>query len=780
MAGKAGMATGTEVARISVKVSPDTRQFRRDLKSDLEAIERSVTAKIDVEPDMRGFRREVASRTKGMRTSVKVDAVIDRNFFSQLSEKLQSLQAPTLGGGGVGLAVGVAGALALAAPLMGIITSAVLTLPGLLAAITAPIAAITLGMDGIKKAAEPIKSQFEDLKSVMSDAAETAFTPVLQHLADTVFPMLENQLPSVTQGLADMAQGVSNAFADPANAVKFEATIKRLGDMLSGIQPGFQSMTGGLIGLADQLSMKFPGITEWFNTTMASFDQWVAKLSADGTFGRAFDGLGDTLTIIGDAIVGMAGKGLDFMQDPEKVQSFATGLDAVGDAMVGIVESSNDFFGAIQKIKDNDWSFGDLFQGEAMTDGQGGGGLLYLDENGEVIRRDVEAIKESLSSIGPTAAEQKAALDNLFSPPAVSTQTGTNPFQDMLSTLETLPTEAPALPVPDTAAAEAKVTEYQGFVDSVTQQVRGSLSAATEGESLPAPDFTTFKAAWEELPEMVTTASQSMINEAAKVPPGMANSLAGMGGIGSAAGTALMGGILSGLQAGEAGVISYASGIADRIAAVKGPLPYDRVVLEPAGEALMEGLGKGMEHGFAPVLDQAKGLAGQIAEAFSNGGDPTSLLNGLDKGEIDRMEKVLALEEKRLASQSRALDYQAKVSGDDSLKSRADDIRLLKDQIGLQQDMLGLTQDYSDTLGDVSGGDNPLVDAASELLGAPVDFAKATAGQFMQDLGISGDGLISKGITEGIQYLFQIGSVDEALSIKDREDSKRARASVGR
>ncbi|KRD08567.1 hypothetical protein ASE48_08345 [Mycobacterium sp. Root265] len=795
------MSTGTEVARISVKVSPDTRQFRRDLKSDLEEIERSVSGDVEVKVHlgagqaMADFRRLLAQMRREGAKGVRINAELsvdddtdnrksngagasEKNIFSRISDKLEKL-TPSFGSGinaTAGLTA-IVGILAVAAPLMGLLTAGILALPGLISAVVTPVGAIALGLDGIKKAATDagligeggdgkttLGENLKEIQKSVSDVFEKGLKPSFENIKNAI-PQILGPMDGVAQGLSDMFKGFTDAVVDPDSIAGIQQTIKNIGDSMTIAAPGVRDFTEGMIDLATAFSEKMPAVAQWFNGAGQSFTNWVDKISTDGSLSSSFDALGRSLKAIAEAVGDMAGKSIEFLKNPENVEKVVGAFEKLAGIFVKVVEFSDALYKADKAFRDF-WTGGD--QPVQATSEERIKGL------NDMFPEIASGAQGAADAIGQVAT----AVENVPSP------TG-SPLGDLLGGAQAgAPADAAgaqiAVPEIDTAAAEAKVTEYQSFVDSVSQNVRGSLEQATSGQSLPAPDFSAFKAAWEELPEMVTTAGQTMVNESAKIPQGIANGLSGMDGIGTAAGTALMTGILNGLQAGEAGVISYASGIADRIAAVKGPLPYDRVVLKPAGEALMQGLGKGMEEGFAPVLDQAKGLAGQIAEAFSNGGDPTSLLNGLDKGEIDRMEKVLALEEKRLANQAKALDYQAKATGNDALKARADELRLQKDQIGLQQDMLGLTQDYADEYGSISGGDDPLVKAASGLMSAPVDFAKATAGQFMSDLGISGDGLISKGITEGIQYLFQIGSVDEALSIKDREDSKRTRASAGR
>lgn len=82
--------------------------------------------------------------------------------------------------------------------------------------------------------------------------------------------------------------------------------------------------------------------------------------------------------------------------------------------------------------------------------------------------------------------------------------------------------------------------------------------------------------------------------------------------------------IISGLKAGMSGamgsLLGFVGTIAGQIAAHKGPLSYDKVVLTPAGQALMSGLHAGLRTGLTPVLAYAGTVAGQIHDAMLSSG----------------------------------------------------------------------------------------------------------------------------------------------------------------
>lgn len=713
MASKAGMATGVEVARISVKVSPDTKEFRRELKRDLEKIEHSMRAQIDVEPDMDRFRSKVNAGTKGLRATVHVD--VDRNSLSQVQDSLsklkpQKMQLPIGGGipgGPYSMAAAGAAALSLAAPALGLITTSLLTLPGLIAAVAVPVAALTLGMDGLKKAAERLKAPFEDLKASMSSAVESQFSPVFDKLG-AILPTLKSALPRVTQGMADIAQSFADTVTSSAGMEKINRTIENIGTALSNAAPGVGAFTDGLMTLVEKFSAKLPAISTWFNDLGGSFKSWVDKItavdSADGTsrFDRAMKYLGDSLREVVGLVKDLAGQGLNFMADPEfgkKTQEFLNGIRTfITDTMPALKTQFEDLATVVKSIGDAwgaiNWA---VLPGAKLSELAG-----QMNDN----RKPGAKLPEDAGLVDKGLARVQDVFNGMSFNDVLL-----KPFTDFIGVAKTL-WESVWNADFMSGIREQLSGAWDGFKTDMAN-LGPSISAwATDMKTQLSGAWEAFKAdssaawgsvkstvssAWESIKSSVSSGISTVVSFMAGLPGQITGAIGDLSGTLVAAGKALIDGLLSGIKSALGAVLDFASGIAAKIAAVKGPLPYDRTVLVPAGQALMEGLGTGLQDGLKDVLKNVKGMAGQINQEVSSA--------------------------------------------------------------------LGLNETF---------------DLAGKLGAVPTDFAKATGQQFLSDIGISGGGVVSKAVTEGINYVFQIGSVDEALSIKDREESKKALSVVGR
>ncbi|ALA48134.1 hypothetical protein AU152_gp21 [Mycobacterium phage Phlei] len=811
--------------RIEAKIpaTVDGERLRSELHATVKRLEREIEADIPVDVHIRADKRRQLRR--------EIDALLAgaefenneggrrRNIFSNLGKQTGKWM-PNFGTG-----INLSGYLVifglimnLLSPLLGLVTSALMTLPGLIASVATPIGAIYLGLDGIREAAKVLEQPFANLKAKMSEVARVQFTPVFERLIP-IMDRLQDSLPSVTTGLARMADGLIDAlYAD--GGVQVDRIVTNIGDALAASAPGIRDFTSGLMTLTEEFTKQLPGLTEWFNSTGSDFKNWIDEMSKNGELDRAFDGLGNTIKSLLDFAGELALEGMEFITDPDAVRGFLDELRMVMDVLKNIAEMSTEFVASMDDIMA---FFGHDEAGkrnairenpdvkplidQAVKEGKRWDAYLgtgestlpwWMDPEGWAndIKKWItgdnspQAVADGINKIGEAAENAKKPVTEFF---GGSGEFGslTAPGQSIFGSAvggdggaEKADSLFGAM-LPKKEQVEAKAAEYQQFISTITSQVQGALQQSMTGDTLPAPDFSEFKAAWEELPPLVEEKGQEILNACQRLVQGITTSLSGLGGVGSSAGTALMQGLLSGMQSMEGPVLAYAGTLADKIAQEKGPLDYDRKVLIPNGEALMHGLSVGLENGFQPVLEQARAMAEQIAIAFEEGADPTQILKSINPEDLKRIEAALEYEDKKADARVRALNNRAKITEDkalkESLRKQASEIQMGNEKIEGYRDLIDLVKEFNDEYDNADPSGDPLVQAASRLMNTPIDFAKATGKQFLSDLGVSGDGLIGRALTEGIQYIFQIGTVDEALSIKDRTDSRRARGfGIGR
>lgn len=119
------------------------------------------------------------------------------------------------------------------------------------------------------------------------------------------------------------------------------------------------------------------------------------------------------------------------------------------------------------------------------------------------------------------------------------------------------------------------------------------------------------------LREGAENAAEAVFNFMRDLPSNILNALGDLGSLLWDAGNSLFEGLFDGMESGWNGMTGWIGGIADQIANLKGPLPYDRKVLIENGQALMQGLRGGLKGAFeSDVIPYVSGMAGKMADAF--------------------------------------------------------------------------------------------------------------------------------------------------------------------
>lgn len=786
---------GTEVGRISIKVTPDTDSFRRDLAAQLKAIENELKAHVEVDVDVNtegakaNFDRLLNEmKLKGAK-GVNIKTDIDKNGLSGFLSGAGGAAGGASGAlGGFSHSLAIVGAVAaVAAPALALIEGVLISLPALAAAVALPIAAIALGMDGIKKAASVLGPAFTDLKASMSAIAQEKFTPVFTKLLG-IFPTLAAELPKVTSGVADLAQGLVNAVTSAPGLDAIKNTIQNVATALSAGAPGIQSFTSGILQLASSVSSHLPGLATFLDQFAARFDSWVAKISKKDWFGNspldtAIGSLKDSLKGIFDLIAQLGETGFNLLSDPNMGKNIKTVFDSLssfvkdaGPALGKLFEDIASALAQITGLIDKATASGLLGGKTPKQDNPGDIGGVSTTPDGsnawDASKKSWElfvfAMKTDILVISAFIQTQISAA---FS--AVST-IGSGIWTTIVTAAQAAWAEVTSV----VSTAISTISSILSGISNVISTVWSGLGAAAS--SAWAAVVAAVQQAMAQALAAVVTGVGQIVAEAAAIGGKVAAAVGNLGSALVAAGQALMNGLLSGIKAGLNAVLDFASGIAAKIAAVKGPINHDKVVLSPNGQALMQGLQDGIEGGFQGVLDRAKSMAQEISDAINSGG-PLSL-NLQD--DLKKQMSEIGLESDDLKNQlNGTTDKGTKAQITDQRKQ----LQTVRDQLKLQSDQLGFSDKYGDNL---KQQDSLMGDTLNKMVDAGKGFAESNIKQAMGDLGIGGGaitaaadqgiGFLTSMLTKGISGLFggkteiHVNSLEEAQAAQQNQQNKQA------
>lgn len=294
---------GTEIGRLTVRVLPDTSDFRRDLQNDLERIERQIgDLEIDIVPNLEGgafaaaarFAEAIVDAETGGRIEIPIEPDLDRSRFlgvpgdrglagrrtelpdldpverqfRRINDQAERLFR-TLGGPaarGATIAGAIAAAASLATPLVG----AFQVLPGLAALALGPIAAVTLGFEGAERGAQNINDELAGIPDRIEGFLETAVNNVVQSLNDASttisdgFSGIAQSLIPVSQEIAAVIdeaersgqlERIFDSIASLTREIADSGVIQDLGDLiLDATEGGLEALPGVFQAIRDAFS----------------------------------------------------------------------------------------------------------------------------------------------------------------------------------------------------------------------------------------------------------------------------------------------------------------------------------------------------------------------------------------------------------------------------------------------------------------------------------------------------------------------------------------------
>jgi len=824
----------------------DENMFRNGVGQRLNAVKKQLNLAVPVTLDdnikLGELQVKLQALEKSMELELPVDLKLKKTAIAKLGAQIAALEGGARAIGalvpaattnvdklaklvpnfGTGLnpaayAVIIAGVLAVAAPAVGLLTTALLTLPGVLTSVLAPMGAIAVGFEGIKKAAENagitkdggLGDVFVKLREDVAGVFEEQLKDPFKQIVDAI-PGFTDAFKGLAAGTSDVMKNVIDAIVGPEGAEQLKSTFSAIGTELSrSFGPGIADFTSALIGLANEFATggALAGLGDWFRDTMADFKNWVSDISESEELTTWFEGLGSTLQVVADALGKIALEGLDFMSDPEKVEDFASALGALGEVLkdiTGISSEIQPLVGAIAALGKIPSVAGTLTDLQNLgRDGGEGANFASLSLSPILLTWDqliqkFPAVNSGLRTIGMTM--ETAVMPKIRAGVA-----------EMIIGFATLPGHIQQVFGGIPGLVSTMMTNAATAISAGGNVIQAAVSTAFSGLS------GIVRTAFAEMVIAVAEGVGSAVAEAAALPGKVVAALGDLGGYLVDSGFALIKGFADGMR----NAIDTAVGVAKTVlGAVRRVFPFSPAKEGPfsgkgyttySGEALIDGLAEGIMSGkpgavsairevmqaIKDVFGTAEGLninffMGQAQSTMSsmatsskefrtNMDDAASSLatttateSGLaasDLSDVKRQKAELDLQIAQLQAQKNQAQDKATKSAltaeIDQLRIQKERLDLLKEENGLQDERKTAIQQLSDTI----------ATNITDMIKMPGEFAKTTANAAMSDLGISGGGLMGAAtdwaLDAGTNFIFNVNNMDDAIQGQQAQQHKQ-------
>lgn len=792
---------GLKDAKVKVKAEFDRHG---DLIHDLDNLidEAGDRAKLDVTPNIKqdSFQKALRDvKTQAKLSNVKVDVdFTDKEAESRLQALIYRLKAiakaedikvrvttehgPRSGfrgawdrggesaaGGGSNFGGGVAGAglkilgdqtlfivvavVALLAPALALLSTALVSLPALITAVALPLGVFALGMTGIKKALDDSgfltlfqktgkKGQAEgdpkqkvgqvikDIQKPINDIFEKGLTPVFKQIAGAI-PQLVSGLPQVAQGIVNLAQGVTSAITSAGNIKNLQGIMGNVSQMLTNLGPGLGTFANSIVTLASKVSTHLPGLATYFDNFATRFGNWVDKVSKPGPdfwgeatpsiLDKAVTGLKPTLDAILDFVGQLLNAGLQMAANPDmgkNIQTFISGIkDFVTNSLPDLMAFFNSMSGLIKTLglgHDQQPKDSDLNGSKPGATPQNPHGFtkdgVPASSNGKELDTgkftpDLNGVKAllGLSKGGWWDRITKGGLTRPHTDhPVIVEQGGGQPQQG--------PPPVPQASLAPLFPGVPGGKDLAGQVNQATSQVKPAIAAMADGSDK----------VWDKLVEATKAAGNTILATVQSWVGQIQSALAGLGPAGLAAGQALGTGMAAGIAAGAPSAIAAATALAQGVEnAAKTHLGIHSPskVFQDLGQNTAQGFQDGLEGGFQGVIDSAHSLAQQVADAVAGhnlGGGAGKQLGAQVKDQL----QAIKVEQDQLRAQSAGTADKGQKK---AIQGQIDQLGIAKDQLKAQSSQLGYSEKYGDSQANSTKQQEAQLDLQQQQLKAQYD-----------------------------------------------------------
>jgi phage-related protein len=719
MAGAAGGA-GVEIGRVSVRVLPDLDKFYRDLKTKLEQIEKTLrgTVHVDVELNEADTAAEMRALMSRLRAQAAQGIDIEANVTRGMGDRLQGLtrQLQT-----VGDSAGYAGQQFLGLTRTGWIVAAVAAaaapavglVSGLLAGLPSLASAFAAGAGAIALGMDGIKASAESLVPDL-DALKASVSDVFEQRLTPIFDQLRGIFPSLQAGMSQVADGMADMFQGVTNALTSGQGLAQLETILANVG----SMFSGLQPILQTATGSFLTLSE------AGSNAFGKLLAPMQTFATGFDAMVNRITSSGafDAAMGGLSQTLDSVLGlfTRLMESGVQAMGQLGGPLSTLINGLGDAFIAAMPALT---SFSALI-------GNVGGTLL------SALAPAIQAITPAFTALANTLGAMLAS--NLQALAPILTQVASALGTTLLTALQAIQPMLPQLLTTFQQFATVVSTQLAQYLPSLAdsfgkmlaailpltpallQLGTQALTALLPAMTALAPVVVTAVAAFANLVGAVSSVVQGFLQAGAAVQNFVATAVAAI--------TAFVGQAIAELQSLPGKIQGAVSGFG--------------TLLVSAGRDLIQGLINGIKSMASAAIGAAKNIASSVADAVKGAlgiNSPSKVFAeigvNVGQGFTNGMESATA----------------GAVKAAEAMSSRVTDAMKPADDFA---------------------------EFGEKTLRASYDFGRANVNQLMGDLGISGQGalpqLLEQGIALGEHFIFNVGSMDEAVAGQQTIQNKKA------
>lgn len=415
---------------------------------------------------------------------------------------------------------------------------------------------------------EPLNTAFTETFDGLGDIAESGFS-FLSDTLPTILSDAATTIGTVIQGILDVCGPIFEAIGTAA-----EGAFSWLGENAPGlIDTAFSTIDSAISAAGEAITP----ILDTIGTALSSAFSWFESGSADTVttvvenLQTIFETFGNELSTAWDTIGTV-------------LSNFADGFartfnDSTTGALDGLMSA---FQGLVDVISGND----EVFSG-------------FMETAEPIISTIADLLGSTLATAITLVVDVISAVITIITSVIES-------FQNFVTEIEGIP-----------AQVETFVTNVQTFFSELPGKIKTFLDEVISNASAWITDMADKATEMgQSFLDAVTEKFTEVVDWAAGIGDSIISAIGDVGSLLYNQGSAIIEGFLNGLKSMWDEVTGWVSGIGEWIAANKGPIDYDRVLLIPHGKAIMAGFMEGLDTGFSDVQDDVTGMADKLGDAM--------------------------------------------------------------------------------------------------------------------------------------------------------------------